>query len=474
MYGAVTQRAIGTVEAAAPARRRAHAMMTTADPCRGGLPSEWSAAIDQLAAGSLQRLDESGAPTGQRLFVLAAGNVQIKDWQDYPDSNLLSPVEDPSQAWNALAVGAFTELTEIDRGKWPSLSPIAMRGGLSPASSTSVLWSGSRWPFKPDVVAEGGNGSTDSKGPVDGPESLRLLTTAHDMTKALLTEAGDTSAAAAQVARLASHISARYPDYQPETIRALIIHGAKYTDAMRAGMTLNPGRNQKENLVRRFGFGAIDFESSLNSSSRRPVMVVEDTLHPYKREGSSCKLNEHNLHTLPWPAEQLAAYGSADVEMRVTLSYFVFPNPSRRGWQSKFRYPSHGLRFAVKGATETPEIFAQRINKIEREKAEDEESASARNDPDRGGWLLGQHLRSRGSVQSDTWSGSAAALAEKSDIAIFPVGGWWKEWTNSEGQDAAVRYSLIVSLRIAETLDVDLYSPIQNELGVPITVEGQL
>src|SRR5256885_8145814 len=39
------------------------------------------------------------------------------------------------------------------------------------------------------------------------------------------------------------------------------------------------------------------------------------------------------------------------VEMRVTLSFFVEPNPSRRGWQSKFRYQSHGLRFADRKST---------------------------------------------------------------------------------------------------------------------------
>ncbi len=418
-------------------------------------------------------MDEEGAPTGQRFFILAAGNVGIKDWADYPASNALAPIEDPSQAWNALTVGAFTELTECDNAKWPSLTPIAKHGDLSPASSTSVSWTRSPWPFKPDVVAEGGNGSIDATGPTDGPESLRLLTTAHDMTRALLTEAGDTSAAAAEVARLAAHLSARYPDYRAETIRALIVHGAQYTDAMRAGMPLNPGRNQKEFLTRRFGFGAVSFENSLASASRRPVLIVEGVLRPYRKDGSKARLNEHNLHSLPWPAEQLLEHGDADVHLKITLSYFIFPNPSRRGWQSKFRYQSHGLRFAAKGATETTETFAQRINKIEREKLDTQESTQGMSDPDRDGWLLGHQLRSRGSIHSDVWSGSAAELADKSEIAVFPVGGWWKDWADSEGQDAAIRYSLIVSLEIAEGVDVDLYTPIEAELSIPVAVEGQ-
>ena len=39
--------------------------------------------------------------------------------------------------------------------------------------------------------------------------------------------------------------------------------------------------------------------------------------------------------------------------MRVTLSYFIEPNPSQRG-NSRYRYQSHGLRFDVKRPTETP------------------------------------------------------------------------------------------------------------------------
>lgn len=70
-------------------------------------------------------------------------------------------------------------------------------GALSPCSTTTLLWQRS-WPFKPDVVAEGGNGSLDQGQPLVGPESLRLLTTHRDMARALLSETGDTSAAAAE------------------------------------------------------------------------------------------------------------------------------------------------------------------------------------------------------------------------------------------------------------------------------------
>jgi len=398
--------------------------------------------------------------------------VQWPQWSNYPDINAVSGIESPGQAWNALTVGAYTEMTDIDAVKWPGLGGIAPSGGQSPCSTTSLMWRRS-WPFKPDVVAEGGNGSLDQGQPLVGPESLRLLTTNFDMTRSLLTETGDTSAAAAEVARLCALLSSRYPDYWPETIRALVVHGARYTPAMRALLPLNPVRTDKEGLLRRFGHGAVNAEIALNSREWRPTLILQEQLNPFRLDAGSVKLNALNLHTLPWPNEQLLALGEVPVEMRITLSYFVDPNPSNRGWQSKFRYQSHGLRFAVKGATETPEMFGQRINKIEREGAEATGDAAAEgmNDPDTQGWLFGTQLRARGSLHCDVWRGTAAQLAAKSHVAVFPVGGWWKDWKEARQANATIRYALLVSLETSEELNVDLYSPIEALIKLPVITE---
>jgi hypothetical protein len=42
-----------------------------------------------------------------------------------------------------------------------------------------------------------------------------------------------TSAATAQVARIAAAISADYPELWPETVRALVVHSAEWTAVMR-------------------------------------------------------------------------------------------------------------------------------------------------------------------------------------------------------------------------------------------------
>lgn len=481
LYGWTANEAIRLVEAASQGRKRTFAMMTTASGQTAGMPSEWSATIDRLAFGlngeststlDLPPISESKPLLQPRLFVLAAGNIPWDQWHGYPSRNDVETIEDPGQAWNALTVGAYTTQIRFDQGKWPSLLPIAREGALAPASRTSVGWSRS-WPHKPDVVAEGGNACLDGRATnsvIVGPEDLRVLTTYHEPHRNLLTETGDTSAATAEVARLCSLLHRRYPDYWPETIRALVVDGAQYTPVMLEQIRGEQGQLARETLVGRYGYGRVRPDVSLNSSTHRPTVVLQEYIVPYVREGSKRKLGHINLHDLPWPKRELEALGETSVDLKVTLSYFVQPNPSRRGWQGKFRYQSFALRFAIRSASETTERFQQRINKIERDEMGDEREDSMP-DPDSAGWFLRSRLRSRGSLHSDIWTGTAAALSNKSEIAVFPVGGWWKEVGAMLEEDVVMRYALVVSLDVRNNVDVDIYSPISNAIAATVVTD---
>jgi hypothetical protein len=173
-----------------------------------------------------------------------------------------------------------------------------------------------------------------------------------------------------------------------------------------------------------------------------------------------------NIHRLPWPRDELQAAGKADVQLRATLSYFIEPNPSERGWTVRHRYASHGLRFAVKRAAETVEEFRQRVNWAAREEEEGRSSASFAGTDE---WRLGQ-LRDRGSIHSDLWQGTAADLAGRDAIGVFPVGGWWKEKPFLDRWNNIVRYALVVTLRAPET-GIDIYTPIAAQIATPIAVE---
>lgn len=462
-HGYLTIQAVSQPEITAPDRQRVFSMAITARDARDrGRPSAWSATIDRLA------VDYENQGETHRLFILSAGNVDDPNaWTQYPHSNSTDGIHDPGQAWNALTVGASTDLVHITEPDTDDYQPIASAGGLSPFSTTSQTWQ-SHWPLKPDVVFEGGNAAKDAVGAVKMP-SLSLLTTHANIADRLFTTSNATSAATALAAGMAARLMAGYPDLRVETIRGLMVHSAQWSPEMRQQFLSNPSNPNKgdvANLVRHCGFGQPDLERALWSVENSLTLICEDSLHPFKREGSKAPtLRDMNLHQLPWPLGELEALGEVEVEMRVTLSYFVEPNPSSRGIKSRYRYESHSLRFEVKRAHESEEEFRTRINVAARD-ADEQTATSSGNDPN---WLLGTRNRHRGSLHSDTWKGTAAELASRGVIAVYPVSGWWKTRPKLERYDQTVRYSLIVSI-LAPEVEVELYSAIENMLVTRVEV----
>ena len=376
--------AVGRPEIAAPHRPRVFTSAITASDYRDrGRPSSWSSAVDSLAA------DPDGAGAFPRLFVLSAGNTRDPNaWGDYPASLSTNLVHDPGQAWNAITVGAYTQ--KINTDGHPTLQPVAVEGGLSPFTTTSRTWD-SVWPLKPDVVLEGGNAAGDELGAV-GMSSLNLLTTHHQPIERLFTTSNATSAASALCARLAAQIMGAYPQLRPETVRALVVHSAEWTDAMR-GMFLPADRPASKSdyvhLIRHCGWGVPDLDRALWSASNSLTLVVEDEVHPYiKVKIKGVVSRDMNLHALPWPKEELEALQAAGVQMRVTLSYFIEPNPSARGGASKFYYPSHRLRFDVQRPLDaTTDDFVARVNAAAQR--EDDGDPINPKDPN---WYLGAYF----------------------------------------------------------------------------------
>ncbi len=450
-HGNLTADAVSQPEVTAPARRRVFGMCVTACDNRDrGQPSAWSAMIDSLAA------DVDGYGAHPRLLVVAAGNADSNAWAEYPHSNETDGIHDPAQAWNALTVGAYTDLVQITEPDTGDYVPVAPEGGLSPFSTTSLIWQ-DHWPLKPDIVLEGGNVGKNSLGPVD-MSSLSLLTTHYQPADRSFTTTNATSAATALAARFAAQVLAVYPELWPETVRALIVHSAEWTDTMKQQfLPNNPSERDYQNLLRRCGFGVPDLDRALWNAGNSLNMVVEARLRPFKREPNSLPtFCDMNLHNLPWPRDVLKSLRETPVEMRVTLSYFIEPNPSRRGviW-SRYRYESHGLRFDVKRPTESTEGFRKRINLEARNEEGIHQSSGDSH------WLIGPQGRHKGSLHSDIWKGTAAELASRGNIAVYPALGWWKTRHSLERYDQTARYALVVSIKAPE-VDVDLYTEVEN------------
>lgn len=455
LYGSITEESVARAEVFAPLRQRVIHLAVTTDDKDRGKPSSWSAAIDKISSGAEDSL--------RRLFVISAGNTALECRHLYPDSNMTDCVQDPGQSWNALTVGAFTEKCWIDETEYPDWQPIAPSGDLSPCSCTSISWE-SGWPIKPDIVMEGGNMGLDpGTGLADFVDSLHLLTTGRDVTLKPLVSSGDTSASTALVARMAAIIQSQYPDLWPETVRALLVHSADWTAAMIERFD-NGKRGGIRNLLKCCGYGVPNLHKAIWSAENALTMLVQDTLQPYDKVNGDFKSKDMHIHAIPWPVETLQELGEVPVEMRVTISYFIEPNPARRGWTRRYRYASHGLRFDVKTPEESLEQFRKRINLA----AHDEEMGiKSKSDAKR--WVVGPDLRGFGSLHSDRWTGTAAELAARGYVGVFPVIGWWRERHHLGRWNKEARYSLLISISTPEE-SVELYTAIQNMVTTTVNV----
>jgi hypothetical protein len=400
------------------------------------------------------------------MFVSAGNYRDELTPASYPSVNHESSVQDPAQAWNVITVGAHTEKAMIEDPDMAGWNPLAPKGRLCPRSTTSLGWEKKDFPLKPDIVMAGGNYAYDSEGYVSDSDDLSLLTTTLSPDGTLLSTMRDTSAATALASRFGAVLQAEYPQLWPETIRGLVIHSARWTKAMQEEFP----HHRRHDRLRCYGYGVPNLARARQCAAHRATMIIQDSLQPFHWDESKkeVRTKEMHFHRLPWPVEVLQDLGPLELRMRVTLSYFIEPSPGRRGWNVKHRYQSHGLRFDVRRLTESMKAFKDRLS---REDWPDKKKRPAAVIEDSREWMLGENLRTKGSVHSDWWRGTAADLAASGFIAVYPITGWWRERPNRKGYEKKARYSLIVTLE-SDDKEIPIYNAVQTaiENRVDITI----
>ncbi|QPH40920.1 S8 family peptidase [Pedobacter endophyticus] len=451
LYGAITEYATSTPLVDRPENPRVFCMtITDKEFAFKGRPSAWSAAIDKIAFGSALE------PVAPQLVIVSSGNVITENHDDYPDLNLRESIHDPAQAYNAVTVGSYTRKDRID----PATGHIhlAPNGAMSPSNSTSTLWE-SQWPIKPDIVMEGGNCSTDGVY-VSDHYDLKMLTADRDFPSYTFMPFGDTSGAAGLAAKMAAELRTFYPEFWPETIRALMVHAADWTAGMlnnRSFEALN--ETDRKLLLRSVGYGVPILENALYSANNSLTLIAEREIQPYHLVSSVGKSREYHLYDLPWPEDVLLnQLFDQDVTLKITLSYFIEPNPGSKNkrYVNNFHYHSHALEFAVIKENEPLEMFKRRISKA----SELEDDQIDRTEEK---WSI-KRVRSRGSIKKDFVTMSGADMSARNKIAIYPKPGWYRSRKKLGKTDSIVRYSLIVTLETAN-VEIDLMTPVLNQLG---------
>ncbi len=460
LWGDVTKQGASRVEIQQAQRKRIFVLPVTSSETRNaGHPTSWSAALDEMASGS----DGSR----KRLIIVSAGNVK-EGYENYPTENMTNEIHDPAQAWNVLSVGAHTQKWQITTSGYEGHRPIAAPGQLSPYSTTSHLWDDGLWPVKPEILMEGGNRAISPDGTSSDPEDLRLISTCMDFRRAHFWPFEATSAASAQAAWMAAQIQAVYPELWPETLRGLIVHSARWTEAMiKQFFHGDTEKRRWRNLVRVCGYGVPDLNRAISCVSNSLTLIAEGEIQPFERREGRERTKDMDVYELPWPTDELLNLGETSLQMRVTLSYFIEPGPGEIGWKDRYRYASHGLRFELNSPGETREVFVRRINA----EARDRENGRPDSRSPSSHWQIGS-CRNQGSIHSDIWQGRAADLATSNLIAIRPVIGWWRERHHLGRVDSRTRYALIISVE-TPGIESNIYASVAAKIGIstPVHIE---
>lgn len=442
-WPAMTREAVETAEAH-DIRPRVFALATTAPLEDARAPTWWSHAVDRLAY----------AAGRGRVICTSIGNIDEANRafaEGYPQLNLNRLLEDPAHASNALTVGAFTNKSEIP----PDRSYVAGRcvapaGGVAPCTRAGLLPADGD-SIKPDVVFEGGNWVEDTGFVATDVETLVAVTTGRNFLQRPLVTHQDTSLATAHAARFAAKLWALNPDLRPETVRGLIVHSAAWTPQMLQQL---PNLDERLALC---GYGVPDLEFAASCARERATVIVEDKMaSAVRNEASQTPVFHRAVKFFRLPVPDGLLLETPEAELRVTLSYFPEPNKLART-----QYRGLDLRWDMQGPAETEDAFRQRINVLSRGTAPRGQSSSSFQ------WTIGKQRRSRGTVQSDRWSGPGSYLDGSKLLAVYPVLGWWER--------RGLRYlempfSLAVTVRAAA--GVDVYTPIETALSVGIEVAG--
>ena len=114
---------------------------------------------------------------------------------------------------------------------------------------------------------------------------------------------------------------------------------------MKAQLLAANGKTARYPLLRRFGHGVPDFARASASAINHLALIAENEIQPFRmvRDKSGKKhkkFGDCHYYKLPWPTDVLEGLGEQDVRLKLTLSYFIEPNPGRFAAIDPQRYQS--------------------------------------------------------------------------------------------------------------------------------------
>ena len=384
------------------------------------------------------------------LFVVSTGNMSSDQleglsWRnDYPEYLTQDEwaIIEPAPALNALTVGSLARYDQNHRmlryPDDPAEVPIARHGQPSPFTRRGPSVGNA---IKPELVAFGGNWSLNSRGNNISSHRLGEVTTSKNFaTDGLFKDACGTSFATPHVTYLAGQILCEIPDASQNLLRALLLTHARLPAACDE---MFPDKNKLRNVL---GYGAVDQDALSRSITNDVTMFVQGSLADKR----------HHFYEIPIP-EDFISQGKRDRELTVSLAH----TPPVRS--TRVAYKGTRLEFRVVAAPDIAHV-ATMFNRATG--ADDYEKIA-----ELGNASLGPSMRSKGTVQSDTWTfrqfntrsklrmGRLFVVVTRND---FPWGA------SITATDEA--YALTVCMRDRTNQQARLYTQIQARLQARVRI----
>src|SRR2546427_163593 len=80
---------------------------------------------------------------------------------------------------------------------------------------------------------------------------------------------------------MAAKIQAAYPKAWPETVRALIVHSAEWTDAMKRAFLANESKSAYYRLTKVCGYGVPNLERAISCAANSLSLIAEAEIQPF-------------------------------------------------------------------------------------------------------------------------------------------------------------------------------------------------
>jgi hypothetical protein len=385
------------------------------------------------------------------VMVIPAGNIHPREVQaeiaaghNYPDYLRNPPygLLSPAGSMHAIAVGSIGHSVTL-------APPWTQIGGQNLPSGFTRVGPGWFDEVKPDVVAYGGDLALNQNNQlVDGNRGTGPLlphSTLHGCSPLGRSHVG-TSFAVPQVAAIAAAVEATHPDLDAQSIRALLINGARWPDWLE-----NDSLRHSQG-IRILGYGIPSADRSCSSTDQRVTLIAG----PDQRRG----IGIDQVHGYAVPIPDALRQRGIQVRIDITLAFAGLPRVRRRDYR---QYLNLYANWRSAGTQEDLTDFLARVSPDD----PDDEPGRTPSLP----WRVGhqrnhgiQGIRGNGgSVQKDWCIVAGNLLPRQLGIAVIGRKGWERDL------EATLPYALVATIE-----PVGAQIPIYAEIAQQVTTRARV